>query len=188
MVWIWGILVLAGLLFAAKMAYVVSTALVLPATRGALYVSTSRARIDAALDAVPMTADQLLVDLGCGDGRVLRRATDRYGVRAVGYELNPMAYLRARLRCMGNRRLSVVHANFWQVDIAGADVVFCYLFPDVMARLAGKLHAEAKTGLQVVSFNFPVPGIGPGRVMRPTGALNNDPIFIYRIEPQPDIS
>ena len=86
-------------------AYIFCTVLVLPFTRGALFVPTSRVRVRAILDAVPMTENQLLVDLGCGDGRMLREAELRYGVRGIGYELNPFAYLKARLNCFVCKRL-----------------------------------------------------------------------------------
>jgi SAM-dependent methyltransferase len=181
MIWIWGAIVLTGLLFAVKMAYVVSTALVLPATQGALFVSTTPRRIRAFLDAVPMTCDQLMVDLGCGNGRVLCSASDRYGVQALGYELNPMAYLQAWTRCFGRKGVTLVRGNFWQADLSAADVVFCYLYPDVLKRLAEKIRSEAKTGATVVSCNFPLPGFAPREVVRPEGGLHHDPIYIYRI-------
>lgn len=171
----------AGGLFAIKVIYVISTALVLPVTKGALYVSTSRVKIAAFMEAVPMKAGQLLVDLGCGDGRVLRQARSRYGIRAVGYELNPMAYFRARLRCFGVKGVQVKWQNFWTADLSEADVVFCYLFPDVMRILAGKLRSELKPGAVIVSCNFALPGLAPDRVLRPGNSLHNDPIYIYRV-------
>jgi cyclopropane fatty-acyl-phospholipid synthase-like methyltransferase len=69
------------------------------------YVSTSRAKIAAFIDAVPMSADQTLVDLGCGDGRVLIEAQKRYGVHTIGYEINPVAYLKARLFSFGLHKI-----------------------------------------------------------------------------------
>lgn len=182
MLWVWTTLILAGVLFVLKMVYVFSTALALPFTQGALYVSTSGTRIRAFLDTVPMAPGQLLIDLGCGDGRVLGSAWNRYGVRAVGYELNLMAYCRARLRCIGKKGVKVVRSNFWKADLSRADVVFCYLFPDVMQRLAKKIRKEVKPGATVVSCNFPVPGIVAQQVLRPEGALHHDPIYIYRIK------
>lgn len=181
MVWLWTILIIAGALFVVKMVYVFSTALALPYTQGALYVSTSGARIRSFLGAVPMAPGQLLIDLGCGDGRVLTSAFARYGVRAIGYELNLMAYCRARLRCFGKRGVKVVRRNFWKADLSHADVVFCYLFPDVMKRMAKKIHKEVKPGAIIVSCNFPVPGMAPQQVLRPQGAMHHDPIFIYRM-------
>lgn len=63
--WILICLTVAAVFFVLKLAYVFCTVLVLPITRGALYVSTSRIRISAFMDAVPMQPNQLLVDIGC---------------------------------------------------------------------------------------------------------------------------
>lgn len=173
-------IILAGGLFALKIAYVLSTSLVLPSTRGALYVSTSRVRISAFLDAVPMKAGQLLIDLGCGDGRVLREARKRYGVRAIGYELNLLAYLKAQLLCLGRDGIEISRRNFFAADLAEADVVFSYLFTDVMNDLATKLKSDLKPGTVVVSCNFALPGFNPELILRPGSSLHNDPIYIYR--------
>ncbi len=179
---IWVFIGLAGLLFVIKVLYGISIALVLPVTQGALYVSTAKARVLAFLDAVAPEPGQLLVDLGCGDGRVLRCASRRYRVQARGYELNPLAYLKARLLSVGYADVAIHRKNFWTVDLSPADVVCCYLYPDVMLRLAGKLRAELKPGATVVSCNFPLPGFHPDSVLRPGGRRTNDPVFIYRIQ------
>ena len=179
-IWIFIFIVVAGVFFCLKLAYVLSTAVVLSATQGALYVSTSRVRISAFLDAVPMKAGQLLVDIGCGDGRVLRQVRRRYEVRAVGYELNLLAYVKAKLLCFGRKNIQIRWRNFWTVDLSEADVVFCYLFPDVMRNLAAKLKSDLKPGAVVVSCNFHLPGFSPERVLRPGNSLHNDPIYVYR--------
>ena len=180
--WIWLLLTVAGTLFGLKIAYIVCTALVLPTTRGALYVSTSRFRISAFMDAVPMRPGQLLVDIGCGDGRVLRKVRNRYGARAIGYEVNLLAYLKAKLLCLGLKEVAVKWRNFWTADLSGADVVFCYLFPDVMWDLAVKLKSDLKPGAVVVSCNFDLPGFTPQQILRPGNSLNNDPIYVYRVQ------
>jgi hypothetical protein len=172
-------LVIAGVIFALKLAYVLCTAVVLPTTQGALYVSTSRVRISAFLDSVPMQAEQLLVDIGCGDGRVLRQVDRRYGVRTVGYELNLFAYGKAKLLCLGHKNIQIKLGNFWHADLSEADVVFCYLFPDVMRDLAAKLQSDLKPGAVVVSCNFDLPGLTPEQILRPGTSLHNDPIYIY---------
>jgi SAM-dependent methyltransferase len=182
--WIWIFIILAGGLFGLKIVYVLSIALVLPITQGALYVSTSRAKIAAFINAVPMKADQTLVDLGCGDGRVLREAQKRYGVRTIGYEINPLAYLKARLFSFGPNKIKIRHENFWEVDLSGADIVFCYLYPDVMEKLAAKLAAGLKPGAIVVSSNFSLPGFVPSKVLRLESSLHNDPMYVYQIDPK----
>lgn len=179
--WIWIFIILAGGLFCLKIIYALSIALFLPIMQGALYVSTSRAKIAAFINAVPMKADQMLVDLGCGDGRVLREAHKRYGVRTVGYEINPLAYLKARLFSIGLNKIKIRRQNFWKADLSEADVVFCYLYPDVMKRLAAKLFAGLKPGAIVVSSNFALPGCVPCRILRLDGSRHNDPIYIYQL-------
>ena len=180
-IWIWIFILLAGGLFGLKMTYILCTALALPATQGALYVSTTRTRIAAFLAAVPMKKGQTLVDLGCGDGRVLRRANKKYQVRAIGYEINLLAYIKAQVLSIGRKYVAIRRKNFWTQNLADADIVFCYLYPDVMQKLSVKLSAELKPGTLVVSCNFSLPGFQPSKVLRPKGDLHNDPVYIYQV-------
>jgi len=178
--WLWIFIILAGGLFALKISYVLCTALVLPITQGALFVSSSRVRVAAFIDAVPMHTGQLLIDIGCGDGRVLRKASKCYGAKAIGYEVNLMAYIKARLLCLGDKNIQIKWKNFWKENLAGADVVFCYLYPDVMKRLSDKLRSDLKPGTVVASCNFALPGFQSEKILRPGGALHNDPLYIYQ--------
>jgi len=180
-VWLWIFLILAGTLFVLKMTYVLCTAAALPMTQGALYVSTTRTRIAAFIDTVPMKKGQILVDLGCGDGRVLRQAWKNCQVTAVGFEVNLLAYLKARMLSIGLKQVKIRRQNFWSQNLAGADIIFCYLYPDVLQKLSAKLKAELKPGAWVVSCNFSLPGFTPLRVLRPGGSLHNDPLYVYRV-------
>lgn len=177
---IWVFISVAGSLFLLKALYGLSVAVVLPATRGALYVSTARRRVEAILEALDLQPGQLLVDLGCGDGRVLRSAVRRCALRAEGYEINPLAYGKARVLSLGCPRIRLHHDNFWNADLSAADIVFCYLFPDVMHPLACKLGRELKPGSMVASCNFPIPGWVPEKILYPAGRLGNDPVYFYR--------
>ena len=179
--WVLTFLALAGALFAVKLAYALSVAVALPATRGALYVSTPRRRVEAFADAIAMQPGQVMVDLGCGDGRVLRSVRRRYAVRAIGYEKNPLAYLLARLLCVGRSGITVRFRNFFKADLSGADVIFCYLFPDVLPDLAAKLGRELKPGALVVCANFAIPGWFPEKVLRIDHRRHNDPLYLYRM-------
>lgn len=176
---IWICLIGFFALFGIKMLYVASAAMALPETRGALYVSTSRKRIQAAMACMPKNALNRIVDLGCGDGRVLRHACRSSNAVCIGYEINLFAYAKARLLCMTWKNIRIRRRSFWHADLSDADAVFCYLFPDVMADLARKLKTELKPGAAIVSFNFPLPGFSPETVLRPTGSMHGDPIFIY---------
>ncbi len=178
---IFSLLITCLILFMIKMIYLISTALVLPQTQGALYVSTTKTRIKAILSEVKMGKGEFLIDLGCGDGRVLRMVSRRYDVKATGYELNPMAYLRAKLFSLFYSEIKIKRKNFWDVDISKADVVFCYLFPDVLKKMSEKVKKELKPGGVFISCNFPLHGLSPEKILRPgNSSLHNDPVYIYR--------
>ena len=87
----------------------------------------------------------------------------------------------AALLTAGRDGIDIRFRNFWLADLAQADVVVCYLFPDVMGRLGTKLAAELAEGARVVSFNFPIPGWTARSTLRAPSRLHNDPIYIYRI-------
>lgn len=179
------VLTLVALLLAVKMLYVAAVAWSICVTRGALFVPTSRVRIRAALNAIAMQPGQLFVDLGCGDGRALREASKRFGAMALGYEVNPLAYGLACILGVRDRRVRIVFRSFWDADLRDADVVFCYLFPDVMERLAVKLERELKKGALVISCNFPFPGWEPQTVLRFASSRQRDPIYVYEIPAPP---
>ena len=177
--WIIIALIVIGVLVILKLLLAFSLVSVFPITQGAMFHPSARVRVKTFLDHTPMMSNELLVDIGCGDGRVLREAKRRYGIRALGFEVNPLAYALARLRTAGMEGIEVRLRNFWNVNIRDADVVFCYLFPDVMERLAGKLEAELRPGTRVVSCNFALPGWRHREVLYPESSLHGDPIYFY---------
>ena len=128
-----------------------------------------------------MKPGQVLVDLGCGDGRVLRRMHRRFDVAAVGYERNLLAYVNARMRCLGRRGITVRFRDFRKADLSGTDVVFFYLFPDVLPALSIKLSRELKPGAVVVSANFAIPNWRPERVLRSGCGRHGDPLYLYKM-------
>lgn len=179
--WLVIIFAILGAALVLKILYALAIVAVHPVTQGAMYTSTGRVKIRTALDALPMLPGELLVDIGCGDGRILRAARQRYGVRCLGFEVNPIAFAKAALLTAGRDGIDIRFRNFWLADLAQADVVVCYLFPDVMGRLGTKLAAELAEGARVVSFNFPIPGWTARSTLRAPSRLHNDPIYIYRI-------
>lgn len=172
----------AGSLFIIKMIYVASVAVSIPVTEGALYVSTSKIRIDAFLNEIKLKPDDLLIDIGCGDGRVLRKTNKLYKNPCIGLDMNPLANIKARILSVGYKNVNILYENFFKFDLSQADVVFCYLFPDVMKKLSDKMKNELKKGAVVVSCNFELPGFTPDKILRPGNSLHNDPIYIYHIK------
>jgi len=93
----------------------------------------------------------------------------------------PLAFIRAKLKTIGCNGIDVRFQDFWKSDLSEADVLFCYLFPDVLKPLAEKIGTDVKPGAIVVSANFAIPDLVPNQVLRPGSSLHNDPIYIYKI-------
>jgi len=110
---------------------------------------------------------ELLLDLGCGDGRVLIVAAKEFGARAIGIELRDQLANRAAYNAAKEGvkdKVLVVHGNFFDLKLPPADVIFMYLLTSVNERLRPKLEREAKLGARIVSHDFEVTGWKPRRV------------------------
>lgn len=117
-----------------------------------------------------------LVDLGCGDGRVLVRAAEGFGAKVTGVELDPrLAEVAREVLLAAGLDGDVVEGNFDDVAI-DADVVFAFLSPATLQRLQPRLEALA-AGTRVVTTGYAVPGWVPHDV--------GDRCFLYRIPARP---
>ncbi|MCE5274215.1 MAG: hypothetical protein LLG43_03660 [Deltaproteobacteria bacterium] len=149
-------------------------------TGGALFVPTPRPMLAALMKAVDFSRFRDIRDLGCGDGRFISAVEKTYGSTVIGYEINPIAFvvtwLRIRVLGLGS---SVRYADFWNRDLSGADCIYCYLFPDVLARLSEKLDQELRDGTRVISANFPLPGWREEGILRAQDTIFDDPIYVY---------
>jgi SAM-dependent methyltransferase len=125
---------------------------------GAPYLPTLSPQVKAALTLADLKPGQTLLELGCGDGKVLLAAA-KQGNKAIGYELNPIVAAIAWLRTRRYRQLVQVKcANFWNVDWPPADAIFVFLLPRFMQRLDVKVASYNTTKIKLVSFAFKIPG------------------------------
>jgi hypothetical protein len=111
--------------------------------RGAPYVPSHRRDVNRAFDDLyPLTDSDVLVDVGSGDGVVLRLAAAR-GAKAVGYELNPALVVLSRLLSRRATNVSVRLADFWLVPLpADTTVVYGFIVTRDVAKMAQKLQRE----------------------------------------------
>lgn len=133
--------------------------------RGAPYVPSKPRDLAKAFDEVyPLTSDDVLVDIGSGDGMVLRAASRR-GAKAVGYELNPILVLITKLLSHGDHNVTVKVADFWRVHLPD-DTTIVYTFGDSrdIRKMAALVEHEADRlgkNLYFMSYGFAVPGYTP---------------------------
>ncbi|MCC6563436.1 class I SAM-dependent methyltransferase [Candidatus Uhrbacteria bacterium] len=126
---------------------------------GAPWLPVRKQDIEAAFKLVSVGPQDVVVDLGSGDGRLLVESAKR-GARAVGYELNPfMVWVsRVRLKKFG-ARTAVHRRNLLEADLKDVTVVFVFGMEWIMPLISEKLKREARRDLRVVSFAFTLPGL-----------------------------
>jgi SAM-dependent methyltransferase len=121
------------------------------------FVPTSPATVDAMLELAAPRHGEVVYDLGCGDGRIVIAAAQRYGTRGVGIDIDPQRIAEARrnaeLAGVADR-VDFRQADLFEADIHEADVVTLYLLPDVNLRLRPRLLAQLAPGTRVVSHAF----------------------------------
>lgn len=109
---------------------------------------------------------QTLLELGCGDGKVLLAAAQK-GYKVVGYELNPILATVAWLRTRRYRQLVQVRCrNFWTASWPPADAIFVFLLPKYMVRLDNKIIQQTSKPVKLVSFAFTIPSRQPQRELQ----------------------
>lgn len=125
--------------------------LVIAFVTGAPFVPTKNEAAEAMIRLAGVKKGVHVYDLGSGNGKLLRLAAKK-GALATGFEINPFLVLYSKFSTDTRWK------NFWNADISDADVVFIYLLPWKMDRLAAKLKKECKKGTIIVSNSFIFPG------------------------------
>jgi SAM-dependent methyltransferase len=121
------------------------------------YVPTPLPVVERMLELARVGKDDVVYDLGSGDGRIPIVAAQRYGARGVGIEINPVWVRDARAiaeRLGVADRVAFRIEDLFTTDLREATVVTLYLFPTVNAKLQPKLARELKPGTRVVSHEY----------------------------------
>ena len=146
-----------------------------------VFIPTPQTAVDRMLELAELKPDDVLYDLGCGDGRFVVTAAKKYGVRAVGMDINPLRVAQSRRNAKTNgvtRLVQFVQADIFEADFSEATVVTLYLLPELNVRLMPKL-AQLRPGTRIFSFEFNMRGAKPVTVseIRPEGRAEPYRIF-----------
>lgn len=135
---------------------------------GAPYVPSKRRDVVKALSELyPVTSSDVLVDIGSGDGVVLRVASRR-GATAIGYEIHPVLVAVSRILSRNDPKVSVRLANFWRAPLPKS-VTVVYTFGDArdIKKMYARVQSEAtrlnKT-IAFISYAFDIPGVKPTKI------------------------
>ena len=125
---------------------------------GAPYLPTKKKQIDTAFDLLALKKGQSLLELGCGDGRVLKAGASR-GINCIGYELNPLLALYAWATTRKQRKnIRIIWGNYWRKTLPEVDGIFVFLLDKYMDKLDKKITQDTHKPVKLASFAFRVPG------------------------------
>ena len=133
------------------------------------YVPSPPLVVDRMLALAGVTAKDVVIDLGSGDGRIPIAAAKQYGARAIGVEYDPKLVKLSRENASAAGvadQVRFVEGDLFKVDLSDATVVTVYLLPDVNRMLRDKLLAELKPGARLVAHDFDMESWRPDRTER----------------------
>jgi len=128
---------------------------------GAPYLPTLSVQTELGLDMLGLKPGQTLLELGSGDGRVLRVAAKR-GLQVIGYELNPLLVIISYIVTWKYRRqVKIIWGNYWLKNWPQADGIYVFLLNKYMPKLDTKIVQQYGKNVKLVSFAFKIPGRKP---------------------------
>lgn len=121
------------------------------------YVPTPQVVVDRMLEMAEVDADDVIYDLGSGDGRLVITAAQRFGARGVGIEIEPdlveQATVNAEAAGVADR-VEFRQQDLFQTDFSNATVVTLYLLPEVNLQLRPLLFEQLQPGTRIISHSF----------------------------------
>ncbi|MBI3048479.1 MAG: class I SAM-dependent methyltransferase [Acidobacteria bacterium] len=145
-----------------------------------IFVPTPQEVVDAMLKLAKVTKNDVVYDLGSGDGRIPITAARTYGARGVGLDIDPQRIKEAmeNLKAAGvGDRVRFLNQDLFTTNISEATVVTLYLLPSLNLKVLPKLNAELKPGTRVVSHAFDMGDIKP----QETQNVNGRTIYLWTV-------
>jgi len=148
-----------------------------------IFVPTPQEVVDKMLEIAKVGKGDVLYDLGSGDGRIPVTAAKRFGIKAVGIDIDPQRVAEAKENAKKNGVTKLVtfkQEDLFKTKFSDATVVTLYLLPDLNVKLRPRLLAELKPGTRIVSHQFDMGTWKPERKLE----LNGRTIYLWTIPPR----
>jgi SAM-dependent methyltransferase len=145
------------------------------------YVPTRQEIVEEMLRMAAVTPRDVVYDLGCGDGRIVVTAAQKFGARGVGVDISPerIAEARYNARVANVEKLVTFRVeNLFETDVSRATVVTLYLLPEINMALRPRLQSQLAPGSRIVSHDFDM-----GREWPPekTQRIGSDWIYLWTV-------
>ena len=148
-----------------------------------VYVPTEQVVVEKMLQMAKVKKDDLVFDLGCGDGRIVVTAAKKYGCKGVGIDIDP-ARVKDSLATMKKAGVTTDLVDIREgdalkvKDLEKATVIMLYMLPEFMEKLEPQMKTRLKPGTRIVAHDYPFPNMEPDEVVEfETGGTR--PKFLY---------
>lgn len=134
-----------------------------------VYVPTPQEVVDEMLALAKVTKNDVIYDLGSGDGRIPITAAQKFGTRGIGIDINPERIQEANKNAKKagvTDRVKFLQQDLFKSDISEATVVTLYLLPSLNVKLRPELFRQLKPGTRIVSHDFDMGDWKPERVVQ----------------------
>lgn len=151
------------------------------------FVSSPQKIVDRMLEMAAIKPTDTVFDLGCGDGRILLQAAQKYHAKAVGIEIDSKLVEMTNQRIAGlglQNQVKVMQGNLLEADLSTADVVTIYLLTQSNEVLRPRLEKMLRPGTRVVSYDYSVPGWKPKKIDRTGETQGGHVIYLYEMPPE----
>ncbi len=145
-----------------------------------IFVPTPNEVVQKMLELAKVTPNDVVYDLGCGDGRIVITAAQKYGARAVGVDIDPQRISEATANAKAARvtdKVKFIEGDLFETDISEASVVTLYLLTRLNEKLKPKLLKELRPGTRVVSHAFDMGDWKPEE----TASVSASSVYLWRI-------
>ncbi|MEK7404637.1 MAG: class I SAM-dependent methyltransferase [Acidobacteriota bacterium] len=180
-------LMVAGLLLTSVLAWSHTGLAALPAQEefqggDVPYVPTPPEVVEQMLKLAEVKKTDHVFDLGCGDGRIVVMAAEKFGARATGIDIDPERISEAKQNAANagvTARVRFIQQNLFEADVHEATVVTLYLLPSVNLKLKPSLLKQLKPGSRIVSHSFDMGEWKPDKELD----FNGRKLYLWIVKP-----
>lgn len=148
------------------------------------YIPTPQDAVEAMLKLARVGPEDVLYDLGCGDGRLLIRAAQRWGTRGVGIDIDPACLEKAQANAEAqglSHLVTLQQGNLYECDFTSATVVALYLLPHLNLRLRPRLLQQLRSRSRIVSHQFDMGDWQPDQVLKLIPSEEDSTLYLWVI-------
>ena len=152
---------------------------------GAPWVPTSKYTISKMIKAAKLKKGDVIMDPGCGDGRILFSAMrEQDGLKARGYEMFFFVYIFGKLKSLFMKDVDIFYKDSRKVDMSDINTLFCYMLPATLKKLGVIWKKKMSSDAQVISYAFEIAGWKIFKKIERVPEKNQAPIYVYRLQDQ----